>query len=352
MQTFDRPFIQKWLKAGNRTCPLTQQVLSHTILTPNHLVQQMIANNQGIKLPKSVDRTGLTRLERARVVYLLDEMSSTLSGQKDAAQELRLLTKQVPQVRALFSESGDAILQLLSPLARTNYESKFDHPKLQEDVITTLFNLSIHESNKKVVAETPTVIPLLINALRFGTIETRSNAAATLFTLSALDSNKALIGESGALKALIELLDEGKAAAMRDVCSAIYNLCIVDKNRGVAVREGAVRVILKKLVSRVHVEELVAILALLSNTEKGVEEIGEVGGVACLLSLIRETSSGRNKENCVAILYAICFRDGCKLREEESVYPTLSELGENGTSRAKRKVNSILDRMSRVGLLM
>ncbi|KAL4378675.1 hypothetical protein GQ457_02G004700 [Hibiscus cannabinus] len=41
-QTYDRPFIQKWLNAGNRTCPRTQQVLSHTVLTPNHLIREMI----------------------------------------------------------------------------------------------------------------------------------------------------------------------------------------------------------------------------------------------------------------------------------------------------------------------
>ncbi|KAL8516602.1 hypothetical protein ACS0TY_015026 [Phlomoides rotata] len=349
-QTFDRPFIQRWFKAGNRTCPRTQQVLSHTILTPNHLIREMIAQNQGIKLPESIDHTGSTRLDRVRFLGLLDKMSSTLSDQRDAAKELRLLTRQTPRFRALFGESPNAVPQLLSPLAQTNNEAKFHHPKLQEDVITTLLNLSIHENNKKLVAETPSVIPILINALRFGTIETRSNAAATLFTLSALDSNKALIGRSGALKPLIDLLDEGNPLAMRDVSAAVFNVCIVHENRAIAVRDGAVRVILKKLASRVQVDELVSILAMLSTSERGVEEIGELRGVECLFSIIRETSCGRNKENCVAMLYAICCRDRSKLREmreEESVYGTLSQLAENGTSRAKRKANAILDRMSR-----
>ncbi|CAH8350376.1 unnamed protein product [Eruca vesicaria subsp. sativa] len=42
-QTYDKLFIQKWLSSGNRTCPKTQQVLSHTSLTPNLLISDMIS---------------------------------------------------------------------------------------------------------------------------------------------------------------------------------------------------------------------------------------------------------------------------------------------------------------------
>ncbi|KAL0460440.1 UNVERIFIED_CONTAM: U-box domain-containing protein 9 [Sesamum latifolium] len=328
-QTFDRPFIQKWLKSGNRTCPRTQQVLSHTILTPNHLIPEMIAEwckNHGIKLPDSVHYTneeGLTEADRDHFLSLLKKMSSTLADQKEAAKELRLLTKRMPSFRALFSESLGAIPQLLSPFAQSKCKSEL-HPDLQEDLITTILNLSIHDNNKKLVAETPMVIPLLMDTLRSGTIETRSNAAAALFTLSALDSNKALIGKSGALKPLIDLLDEGYPLAMKDVASAIFSLCIIHENKARAVRDGA---------------------------PKGYRGNGRAWAVPCLFSIIRETSCARNKENCIAILYTICFNDRSKwkeMREEESMHHTISQLAQNGTSRAKRKASGILERLNRV----
>ncbi|PIN20936.1 Ubiquitin--protein ligase [Handroanthus impetiginosus] len=353
--TYDRPFIQKWLKAGNRTCPQTQQVLSHTLLTPNHLIRDVIkqwCKNHGIKLPDSVpctDEDGLTEADRDHFLSLLGKMSSTLLEQKEAAKELRLLTKRMPSFRALFGESLDAIPQLLSPLSHSKWENEV-HPDLQEDLITTLLNLSIHDNNKKLVAETPMVVPLLMDALRSGTIETRSNAAAALFTLSALDSNKALIGKSGALKPLINLLDEGNPLAMKDVASAIFNLCILHENKVRAVRDGAVRVIVKKIINRVHVDELLSILAMLSTNQKAIEEMGELDAVPCLLSIIRETSCARNKENCIAILYTICFSDRSKwkeIREEESMHRTISQLAQNGTSRAKRKAGGILERLNR-----
>ncbi|KAJ4956255.1 hypothetical protein NE237_013038 [Protea cynaroides] len=354
-QTYDRPFIQKWLKEGNRTCPVTQQVLSHTLLTPNYLVQDMISlwcKNQGIELPGSALDTedeGITQADRQHFESLLEKMlTQSISEQKMAAKELRLLTKRMPSFRALFGESADSIPNLLYPLS----PGKIDvHPDLQEDLITTVLNLSIHDSNKKFVAETPGVIPLLIDSLKYGTIETRTNAAAALFTLSALDSNKTLIGKAGAIKPLIDLLDEGHPLAMKDVASAIFNLCIIHENKARSVHDGAVMVITKKIIDRVLVDELLTILAMLSSHRRAIEEMGEFGAVPCLLSIIRETTCGRNKENCIAILYNICFNDRTKwkeMREDEDANGTISELARNGTSRAKRKASAILERLNRI----
>ncbi|KAI4354217.1 hypothetical protein L6164_003106 [Bauhinia variegata] len=189
-----------------------------------------------------------------------------------------------------------------------------------------------------------------MKALRTGTIATRSNAAAALFTLSALDSNKELIGKSGALKPLIDLLEEGHALAMKDVASAIFSLCVLHENKARAVREGAVRVIMSKIKNRVHVDELLAILALLSSHQKAILEMGDLGAVPCLLSIIRESSCERNKENCIAILQTICLYDRTKLKEvkeEESNYRTISQLAQNGTSRAKRKASAVFERLNR-----
>jgi len=356
MQTYDRPFIQKWINAGNRTCPRTHQVLSHTVLTPNHLIREMIeqwSKNQGVELSNTVqyiDEEGLNQADRDHFLCLLKKMSSTLSDQKTAAKELRMLTKKHPCFRVLFCDSVDAIPQLLKPICGSDSLSSV-HPDLQEDVITTLLNISIHDNNKKLVAETPMVIPLLMRALRSGTIETRSNAAATLFTLSALDSNKEIIGKSGALKPLIDLLEEGHPLAMKDVASAIFNICVMHENKARAVKEGAVRVILTKIKNEVHVDELLAILALLSSHQRAIHEMGDLGAVASLLRIIRESSCERNKENCVAILQTICLHDRSKLkeiREEENSHKTISELAQSGTSRAKRKASGILERLNRV----
>uniref|UniRef100_A0A1U7ZJU8 RING-type E3 ubiquitin transferase n=1 Tax=Nelumbo nucifera TaxID=4432 RepID=A0A1U7ZJU8_NELNU len=357
MQTYDRPFIQKWLKDGNLICPKSKEIISQSVLIPNLLVQDIISEwckNQGIKLPdpaQDSDEEGITQVAIQHFESLLDAiLSNNLSGQKRAAKEFRRLTKRETSFRILFGRIPHAIDQLLMPI--TSGRASFV-PDLQEDVITTVLNLSIHDSNKKLVAETPKAIPLLVESLMSGTIDTRRNAAAALFTLSALDSNKVLIGKSGALKPLIKLVDEGHPLAMKDAASAIFTLCFTFENRARTVDDGAVEVILKKIMERILVDELLAILAMLSSNQKAVKEMADHGAVPCLLSIIKETSSGHNKENCVVILYSICFSDRTKCKEiraDENAHGTMSQIAQNGTPRAKRKANGILERLNRVAI--
>lgn len=80
--------------------------------------------------------------------------------------------------------------------------------------------------------------------------------------------------------------------------------------------------------------------------------MGELGAVSCLLGILKEIPDEQSKEHCVAILYAIACRDSSKLREirrDEKVNGTLSALAQSqtSTSRAKRKANSILNKISR-----
>ncbi|XP_010464356.1 PREDICTED: U-box domain-containing protein 9-like [Camelina sativa] len=355
-QTYDKLFIQKWLSSGNRTCPKTQQVLPHTALTPNLLIRDMISKwckkigldnkNQYHHSNLVNEEEAVTRSDREIFNSLLCKISSSvLQDQKSAAKELRLLTRKGTEFRALFGESPDEITRLLSPLLHGSNPDE----NLQEDVVTTLLNIAIHDdSNKKLVCENPNVIPLLIDALRRGTVATRSNAAAAVFTLSALDSNKVLIGKSGILKPLIDLLEEGNPLAIKDVAAAIFTLCIAHENRSRAVRDGAVSVLGKKISNGLYVDELLAILAMLVTHWKAVEELGELGGVSWLLKITRESECKRNKENAIVILHTICFSDRTKwkeIKEEENAHGTITKLSREGTSRAQRKANGILDRL-------
>ncbi|CAN6981846.1 unnamed protein product [Brassica oleracea var. botrytis] len=347
-QTYDKLFIQRWLSSGNRTCPKTEQVLPHTALTPNVLIRDMISKwckTVGLETTNLHEsKKAVTRSDREVFNSLLCKVSSSnLQDQRSAAKELRLLTRKGTEFRALFGESSEGITRLVSPLLLNRDED------LEEDVITTLLNISIHDdSNKKLVCENPNVIPLLIDALTRGTVATRSNAAAAIFTLSALDSNKALIGKSGILKPLIDLLEEGNPLAIKDAAAAIFTLCIAHENRSRAVKDGAVRVLGKKISEGLYVDELLALLAMLVTHWKAVEELGELGGVSWLLEITRESECKRNKENAIVILHTICFSDRTKwkeIREEESSHGTITRLAREGTSRAQRKANGILDRL-------
>lgn len=354
-ETYDRPFIQAWLNAGNRTCPKTQQVLLHCFLTPNHSLSRMISDwceSNGVDLPVRdntlTSASANANTERIKLSSLLEKISlPSVSERKKAAKELRLLTKKQPSFRTLIGDYPDAIPQLLSLLSSPDLRH---HPQMQEDIVTTILNISIHDNNKKLVGENPLAIPLLVNALATGNMETRSNAAAALFTLSALDSNKLRIGESGAFSPLIKLFEEGSPMAKKDASSAIFNLCLAAENRSRAVKEGAVGVLVRTVAEQTLVDESLSILAMLSGNQEAAFEVSSNGGVPALLGIIKTSDCSRNRENSAVILHSVCLNDRTKLREireEEELNGTISQLGMSGTSRARRKAAGILERINR-----
>ncbi|XVF57021.1 hypothetical protein PTKIN_Ptkin06aG0169100 [Pterospermum kingtungense] len=295
----------------------------------------------------------ITEADRFYLEVWLGKLSSRfLSDQKIAANELRLLIETNPTYPEAFCELTDAISLLLGPLSGA--ERKVDRePELQEDLITTVLNLSIPEKNKKLVAENPVVLPVLIESMKFGTIETRRKAAAALFTLSELDSNKVLIGNSGALRPLLDLLREGPPSAMKDAASAIFNLCFVTNNKEMLADQGAVKLILQKINGGILVDELLGILAMLSTDLIAIRdlEVEGINNVKCILKIIRESSSEHTKENGITILHSVCRKDLGMLTMiliEDIERHTLAGLVETGTSEAKWKASGILERIKRI----
>ncbi|CAI9772413.1 unnamed protein product [Fraxinus pennsylvanica] len=314
-QTYDEPFIQKWLKDGHQTCPTTDHVLPHTLLTPNHLAKKIITK-------WSEENT-------------CEMSSAVMEGDEEYVEDANL-------------QQFTTVLERLSSSSLSDQKGAIKETR--EDLVATILNLSVHDSNRKLVGETTLAIHFLIESLKSERIVTRSNAAAALLVLSTLDSNKHVIGKSGAIKPLIDLVEEGHPLAMKDAAAAILSLCAVVENRGWAVTLGAVTVVTKKVMNHILIDEMLDILALLCSHQKAVEELGELGAVSCLLDILRENMSELNKEKCVAILYTMCFSDRTKLREilaVESACETLSNVARTGTSRAKRKANGILERLNR-----
>ncbi|KAL7614071.1 U-box domain-containing protein 14 [Lactuca sativa] len=347
-QTYERSSIQKWLDAGHKTCPKTQQTLLHTALTPNYVLKSLIAlwcDSNGIELPKSNQKPGRPGSECDRTVIgsLLQKLVIGDSDeQRSAAGELRLLAKRNADNRVCIAEAGaiPLLVELLSsPDTRT-----------QEHAVTALLNLSINEANKGIIVSVG-AIPEIVDVLKTGSTEARENAAATLFSLSVVDENKVAIGAAGAIPPLIELLQEGTPRGKKDAATAIFNLCIYQGNKVRAVRAGIVTPLmgLLKDASSGMMDEGLAILAILASHQEGKMAIAEAEPMGVLVEVIR-TGSARNRENGSAVLWSLCAGDvrSLKMMKELGAEEVLKELSENGTERAKRKAGSVLELLQRI----
>ncbi|XP_038890637.1 U-box domain-containing protein 9-like [Benincasa hispida] len=353
-QTYDRFFIEQWFHEGHNTCPRTNEVLSDMSITPNRLLRSMISQwclDNRLVPPKLSYEEEVDNATESHLDELLNKlMSLSITDKIDAAKELRETTRLSHEFRALFAKFPKSIERLLYPLI--SLEKINLYPRLQEDLITTVHNISIFDGNKKHVAEHPLVLPLLIQSLQYGSIEAIANAAATIYLLSLNEANKIMIGNAGVFKHLIALLDHAHLVVIRDAASAIYNLCTAVENRVKVVGCGAVASILRNIGRRLLVDELISILALLSTDVNAIDEMCKLNAVPCMLGIIRETDSQRVKENCALMLLAICTTDQSqlkKIRKDENENGTISELSKIGNSRARRKASSILDRLHRAG---
>eukprot|EP01018_Ginkgo_biloba_P024927 Gb_24088 [translate_table: standard] len=352
-QTYDRPYIQAWLDADHRTCPKTQQVLPNLILTPNYLVRTMIeqwCESHGLEPPMqtanlSTESDGITPQERKYVMSLLDRLSGDYqSMQREAARELRLLTKKKPCHRAFLGEEAGAVPVLVPLLLSPDSET-------QEHVVTTLLNLSIHEGNKILIADEGAIEPM-VEVLREGSTAARENAAAALFSLSAVDENKVRIGASGAISALVDLMRDGNSRGKKDAASALFNLCIYQGNKAKTVRAGVVPVLMKMISKQSEGmgDEALAIMAIVSSHHDGAKAIGCAGALPLLMDFMKN-SSPRNKENAVVILLELCTSEPSYLKEVRNNeggggYMALVDLSVTGTPRARRKASALIDRMT------
>ncbi|KAG6402266.1 hypothetical protein SASPL_139143 [Salvia splendens] len=352
-QTYERLCIQKWLDAGHKTCPKTQQTLVHTALTPNYVLKSLIAlwcESNGVELPKKQGnyrnrRPGASGsdCDRAAINALLQKLANGNTDQQRAASgELRLLAKRNADNRVCIAEAG-AIPLLVELLSSSD-------SRIQEHAVTALLNLSINEANKGTIVNAG-AIPDIVDVLKNGSMEARENAAATLFSLSVVDENKVAIGAAGAIPPLIELLCNGSPRGKKDAATAIFNLSIYQGNKVRAVRAGIVPplVALLKDPGGGMVDEALAILAILASHQEGKAAVGLADPVSVLVELIR-SGSPRNRENAAAILWSLCTGNGDYLRiaRELGAVEALKELSENGTDRAKRKAGSVLELLLRV----
>ncbi|KFK26071.1 hypothetical protein AALP_AA8G199300 [Arabis alpina] len=354
-ETFEERYISQYLQY-ERICPKTKELLSNCIWTPNHLVDELITqwcqlNNYD--RPKPSDVT-VTELFPNDINSLLDRISSpsSLEDQEDAARELRNQTKKFVSVRYFFvAQVADSITRLLSPLSALG-NAVVSNPELQENLVTTLFNISVVDQHKYEIARHPLVIPLLGNSLFQGTAETRRNSAATLRSLALFDSNRYMMADSEALKDLIRVIGNGDNSVTLEAGSAIMYLCFEQRNMKKAISAGFIQALTKEIKAERNVADLLPFLVSLSTSSLAVEKMQDLGFIDDLFKILRKPSCSVTGKNALEIVYNMGmlptndrYKDSKRLElinEEENKYGTFLKIAKEGSDREARIAQSIL----------
>ncbi|KAJ9561096.1 hypothetical protein OSB04_006256 [Centaurea solstitialis] len=117
-----------------------------------------------------------------------------------------------------------------------------------------------------------------------------------------------------------------------------HNLCMLDANKGLAVENMAVRVLLRMIKECIHVEDMLGILAMLSIEDDAVMEMSWHRAFSHVFFVIRETHCECIKKYCMVVMHRIFFTNKTKryeLRVEENDHETVSTIKRTGSRRAK-----------------
>ncbi|CAA3028510.1 U-box domain-containing 4-like [Olea europaea subsp. europaea] len=261
---------------------------------------------------------------------------SSIAARRLAAAKLKILAKNRADNRELIGESG--AVPALVPLLRCS------DPWTQEQAVTALLNLSLHESNKSLITNAG-AIKSLIYVLKTGTETSKQNAACALLSLALIDENKLSIGACGAIPPLVALLIHRSNRGKKDALTTLYKLCSVKVNKERAVSAGAIKLLVRLVEEQVTglVEKAMVVLSSLAGIEMGREAIVEECGIAVLVETI-EYGSDKGKEFAVLTLSQLCGNSARNrgLLVREGGIPPLVSLTQTGTAKAKLKAETLL----------
>ncbi|KAG9144692.1 hypothetical protein Leryth_021535 [Lithospermum erythrorhizon] len=372
--TYERHSIAQWINSGHHTCPKSGQRLIHMALIPNYALRSLIQQwCQERNIPTMGTSTSSPDIERGSTKRkasenAVDHVSTTKAAadavkmtaeflvgklatgsfeiQRQAAYELRLLAKTGMDNRRIIAEAG-AIPFLVTLLSSQD-------SRIQEHAVTTLLNLSIYENNKMLIMAAG-AIENIVEVLQCGkTMESRENAAAAVFSLSLIDEYKVSIGAlPRAISGLVGLLRDGTSAGKRDAATALFNLSVYNVNRTRVVVAGAVPLLINLLMDDKAgiTDDALTVLALLSGSTEGLEEIRKNRVLVPLLIDLLRFGSSKGKENSITLLVGLC-KDGGEdvarrlLMNPRSI-PSLKSLAADGSLKARRKADAVLRLLNR-----
>lgn len=237
--SYDRESIEKWIEAGNITCPMTNQVLRTLEPIPNHTIRRMIQDwcveNRSY---------GVERIPTPRIPISSDEVGTVLEGISMARtpQECR---DQVGRLSKVMKESernrrcvvGNGASKTLSLAFQSYAESEGETViSLLEDIISVLTSIIPLESQAEVSLKSPKSIGRLVWFLSRGGLSGRRNTVVILKELVLNPSGQEKVVESlvtmeGAMEGLVRLVKEPICpASTKAALVVMYHMIISSHN--------------------------------------------------------------------------------------------------------------------------
>ncbi|RZC83420.1 hypothetical protein C5167_046204 [Papaver somniferum] len=287
---------------------------------------------------------------------LVNKLSSVSEkSQIESICELRLMSKHDPESRSLIAESG--ALPILT-------ETLFSSSEIaQENAVATLLNISI--SNRDILMSTRGLLDALSHLLRLpsATASSIQTASATLYSLLVVDQYRPIIGaKRDIVFALIDIIKNPNSPprSIKDALKALFGISLYPLNRSTMIDLGVIPALFALIVKdgRIGiVEDATAVIAQVAGCYESGDEFKRVSGIGVLMDLLDFSTgcSSRTRENSIsALLNLIQSCDEVMTLEIKKVCSSaaldgVTDIVENGSSKAKSKASSLLTILDKGG---
>ena len=326
-QTYERSSIEKWLAAGNLTCPVTMQKLHDPSIVPNHTLRHLI--HQWLEMVPQFDPGNYATIDSlAALKHTLESQEATFENKLQALEKIKVLSDEFCSFRkSCFLQLGflPLLLELVFGRAEEAQVSK-DHMKFIELAlfcIIKLVPLGSLEPLNMIKDESKLATFMLL--FEKGTSSVKSSLCHLIELAASSEETQELcctLGNSHKLVHEIVLVVRQNSEASEDAVKAISALCSLQSNRESLVRGGAIDGIITYISSgseRGHKNLAPLALTVLEKLlELGSARealVNHPNGVETLVNMVFRVSDQECSESAVEVLLIVCG-DYRRAREE------------------------------------
>ncbi|OMO56206.1 hypothetical protein COLO4_35757 [Corchorus olitorius] len=342
-QTYDRSSIEKWLSAGNLTCPVTMQKLHDPSLVPNHNLRHLIEQWRQLGHDHQFDPDNhhyLTTTIDHPLVSLKHKLESpqvSLHQKLQTLENVIVLTEDSPSTNSFLLQIG--FLPLLLTLLFDKPEFSQDYIKFVEKGLCFVIKLlPFGEMGCLNMLKEESKLESFIVLFENGTDMMKQSLCHIVVEISSSSETRELCGMIGKnprfLNKLISQIvhqDSDQTILSEAGIKAISALCCLESNREKLVQQGLTNGLVSYIVyserkERSLVATAMARLEQVLGIERAKEElINNPNGVKAVVKMVFRVSDHEGSQSAVNSLMMVC-QESMEAREKAIGAGVLTQL--------------------------
>ncbi|MED6207096.1 hypothetical protein PIB30_032677 [Stylosanthes scabra] len=291
------------------------------------------------------------------IIECLSELSqsNSIEAQEKSLQTLASITKVSPQNRNFLSQIDGAIPTLATLTSSPS-------PIIQTLSLLTLFNLSLNTNLKHSLADMQTIHQLnsrIVSSSSSSSPDSCKLASSLICSLAMHDKNKAKFGVAGTVQLLVKAIKNSHHEFHHHLLSSLAELVHFHGNCTLAVRSGAIPVLLgvvKNAIDEDLASTSLVVLGLLARFDEGLNGLKKSEEIVSDMLCVLKGRSMLSKEGAVDILLRL-FDEDCEERcvKEALLLPefamAVTDVSVRGSVKLRGKANLLLKKMADASLV-